>query len=185
LHAFGFPDEWVEYYIKEGGHKHDPIPQTVIRRSMPLWWSEIAASTRAKSSARDYLVRLRQTILGDGIAITVFGPAGRNGYVGLGFGSGARVPPERQILTSQLGMQLAHLRYCQVVAAMNVPTTLSARETQVVLLMAHGSTNKEIAEHLNISRSSVDTYIGRLFAKLDVQERTGAVLRAAALGLLA
>jgi LuxR family maltose regulon positive regulatory protein len=61
---------------------------------------------------------------------------------------------------------------------------LTARERDVLGLMAAGLTNAEIAERLFISVSTVKTYVNTLFAKFAVRHRAQAVARARELGLL-
>jgi ATP/maltotriose-dependent transcriptional regulator MalT len=53
---------------------------------------------------------------------------------------------------------------------------LTQREAQVVRLMAQGYRNEEVAAQLFLSRSTVKTYVNRIFRKLGVTDRVGAVL---------
>jgi DNA-binding NarL/FixJ family response regulator len=52
---------------------------------------------------------------------------------------------------------------------------LSQREIEVLQLIATGAANKAIAAQLMICQSTVKTHIVRIFSKLSVNERTGAV----------
>jgi len=61
---------------------------------------------------------------------------------------------------------------------------LSTREQQVLHLVADGLTNQEIAEHLHLSRHTVESHIKKTYRKLAVSSRTRAVSRARGLGLL-
>jgi DNA-binding NarL/FixJ family response regulator len=61
---------------------------------------------------------------------------------------------------------------------------LSAREQQVLLLVADGATNRDIAGRLNVAEATVKTYLTRIFTKLDVDDRTAAVTTALARRLL-
>lgn len=54
---------------------------------------------------------------------------------------------------------------------------LTRREHQVVLLVAEGLTNAEIARKLWISPGTVRRHLENVFAKLGVHTRTGAVAR--------
>jgi DNA-binding NarL/FixJ family response regulator len=61
---------------------------------------------------------------------------------------------------------------------------LSARETEVLRLVARGQTNAEIGRALYISEATVKTHLLRAFGKLGVSDRTAAVTRAIELGML-
>ena len=63
-------------------------------------------------------------------------------------------------------------------------TALSAREVEVLQMIAYGSTNREVAEKLSISPQTVKTYLERIFTKLGVSDRTRAVAVALKLGIL-
>ena len=51
---------------------------------------------------------------------------------------------------------------------------LSARECEVVALIAAGKTNKEIAAELGLARSTAKGYAASILAKLGVPSRTAA-----------
>jgi len=61
---------------------------------------------------------------------------------------------------------------------------LSARELEVLRLLASGRTNAEIADDLVVSLATVKTHVQNVYAKLDVHGRTHAVVRARDLGVL-
>ena len=62
-------------------------------------------------------------------------------------------------------------------AAMGSDSVLTRREHQVVLLVAEGLTNAEIARQLWISPGTVRRHLENVFAKLGVHTRTAAVAR--------
>lgn len=55
--------------------------------------------------------------------------------------------------------------------------TLKSREIQVLKEIIKGSTNKEIAQNLNISLASVKFYISSIFEKLEVTCRVTAAVK--------
>jgi LuxR family maltose regulon positive regulatory protein len=61
---------------------------------------------------------------------------------------------------------------------------LTARELEVLQLIANGDSNQSIAEKLVITLSAVKKHTGNIFRKLNVNSRTQAVARARQLGLL-
>ncbi|MGP3733422.1 response regulator [Streptomyces sp. GDS52] len=61
---------------------------------------------------------------------------------------------------------------------------LSAREREVLGLVARGTSNREIARELFISEATVKTHLTHLYAKLGVRDRAAAVARSYDRGIL-
>ena len=64
------------------------------------------------------------------------------------------------------------------------PDVLTARETEVLRLLAAGKTNRYIAGEMHLSLSTVKRHVERIIAKLGVSDRTQAAVQAAERGLL-
>lgn len=64
------------------------------------------------------------------------------------------------------------------------PVVLTTREVQVLNAVADGLSNVEIGKRLVIAEATVKTHLLRVFAKLDVSDRTHAVVTALERGLL-
>jgi DNA-binding NarL/FixJ family response regulator len=71
-----------------------------------------------------------------------------------------------------------------VATAAEVDTPVTAREREVLRLLADGLTNKAIARTLGISEHTAKFHVGALIAKLGAHSRTEAVTAAARRGLL-
>jgi DNA-binding CsgD family transcriptional regulator len=61
---------------------------------------------------------------------------------------------------------------------------VTAREKEVLALLARGDRNNEIADELTIALATVKRHLSNLYRKLQVDNRTQAVWRAWTLGLL-
>jgi DNA-binding CsgD family transcriptional regulator len=61
---------------------------------------------------------------------------------------------------------------------------ISKREYDVLLLLGKGLSNQEIADQLYVSMNTVKTHTSRIFEKLDVKNRTQAILKAQEMGLI-
>ncbi|MGV9776278.1 response regulator [Streptosporangium sp. NPDC003464] len=61
---------------------------------------------------------------------------------------------------------------------------LSPREVEIVALVADGLSNRQIARELFISEATVKSHLVHIYAKLEVDNRTGAVMAARRRGLL-
>ncbi len=61
---------------------------------------------------------------------------------------------------------------------------LTDREREVLVLVARGMTNGDIAGHLYLSEGTVKTHVKRIFSKLGLHDRTQAVILAYEVGLV-
>ncbi|PZR10834.1 MAG: helix-turn-helix transcriptional regulator [Archangium gephyra] len=62
--------------------------------------------------------------------------------------------------------------------------TLTKRENEVLVLLADGLSNKEIAAKLTISEHTAKFHVNSILQKMNAQKRVEAVVRAAKLGLI-
>jgi LuxR family maltose regulon positive regulatory protein len=65
-----------------------------------------------------------------------------------------------------------------------LPISLSAREMEVLALIAEGKSNQEISAELYLALNTVKRHAYNIFAKLEVKKRTQAVSKARQLGLI-
>ena len=62
--------------------------------------------------------------------------------------------------------------------------SLTARERDILRLLAAGHSNQEIASDLIVSMNTVKTHLRNLYGKLGVHTRTQALVEAKAMGVL-
>jgi DNA-binding NarL/FixJ family response regulator len=79
---------------------------------------------------------------------------------------------------------MAEVRNPHALAQLDHTSPLSARELEILQLVADDLTNAEIAEALYISPLTVKTHVERILAKLGVRGRVGAVREGIARGML-
>ncbi len=70
----------------------------------------------------------------------------------------------------------------QAVQALQV--NLTAREMEILKLIAEGISNKEIADRLVIAEGTVKNHISKILEKMDVSDRLQALLKAKSLGII-
>jgi DNA-binding NarL/FixJ family response regulator len=66
----------------------------------------------------------------------------------------------------------------------SLASALTPRELEVLRLMQLGRTNRQVAEELYISSGTAKRHVENIIAKLEVSDRTQAVVRALELGIL-
>jgi two-component system, NarL family, response regulator LiaR len=84
-------------------------------------------------------------------------------------------------------VQLSPAAATRLVREVTAPASsrqLTARESQVLVLLAKGRANKEIARELNIGQQTVKTYVSNILGKLGAQSRTQAALHAVQAGMV-
>ncbi|MEM9266335.1 MAG: response regulator transcription factor [Cyanobacteria bacterium P01_F01_bin.13] len=77
-------------------------------------------------------------------------------------------------IPTEVGAKLAERMQCE---------NLSAREIEVVQLMAQGKSNREIGEVLKITEGTVKYHVNNILSKLQVHDRTQAVITALKRGI--
>lgn len=60
-----------------------------------------------------------------------------------------------------------------MLCALDPMTRLTAKERQVLALVAEGCSNDRIAERLDVTARTVETHTGRIFSKLGIQADPG------------
>ncbi|CAN5347039.1 response regulator transcription factor [soil metagenome] len=109
--------------------------------------------------------------------------AGASGYL-------LKAAPEAELLAGIRSVARGEVALAPSIAALLVKRvqrpaiTLSAREREVLGLVARGLSNPEIAKRLFLGEATVKTHLVHAFEKLEVSDRTRAVTKAMELGLL-
>lgn len=186
VRARGYPEDWVESYIRKKQHLTDPITQVFSTRVRPMHWSKVDQIVSLTPTQTAYLSALRSWLKGDGLGLPVFGPGGRIGYVGIG-----RTDRDLEdwgalrINRVHWIAQSFHLRWCEI-AILNLPKdfTLSERELQVLKSLAHGISDEVICAVVGAPIDSVQQTIRTIMKKMCVSDRPSAILRGVGSGIL-
>jgi DNA-binding NarL/FixJ family response regulator len=111
----------------------------------------------------------------DAVPMSSVRAAGAAGYICRAWGA-------RDLLRS---IRMASAGLSPVAYRPAAQSSLSARQQEILRLIAAGETNAEIATRLFLSRHTVKQHTSALYRKLDVKNRTHAVQAAQRMGLIA
>ena len=122
-------------------------------------------------------------------SIEIYGGLTALVFAGLGIWLGLKLTRKEQVIVER---QLIVEREVRVPAgtpfALNEERlhelAITKRELEILELIAHGLSNREIAEKLFVSENTVKTHSSRLFDKLSAKRRTQAVQKGKELGLI-
>ncbi len=106
--------------------------------------------------------------------------AGAMGYLIKGMSHETLVDALRRV---QAGIRFLPPPIARSLADRTPNSDLSPREREVLTLMVHGKSNKEIAATLGITEATVKCHVSVILARLEVNDRTQAVVAALQRGL--
>lgn len=182
---FGHDPQWIDAYRTSEVRQHDPIPDFVMRTGNVMSYADALGQISLNADQNAYVSELKAAGHFDTMAIPVYGPFDFDTYATITL----RRPfsPEDNLLVYQVvgvieasNRRIAHL--LESSAAKQID--LSEREAQVLNWMGRSKSSGDIATILDIGPATVDTYVRRLYAKLDVNDRISAVLKGVRFGLI-
>ncbi len=142
------------------------------------------ATALLRESAPEVRVIVLTTYESDDVIVRAIA-AGASGYL-------LKAAPEDELLAGIRAVAAGEVALAPSVARVLVARAgrpveapvLTAREVEVLGLVAQGLSNREIGVRLHLGEATVKTHLLKAFAKLDVADRTRAVTRAMELGIL-
>lgn len=184
VYAYGFDDAWMALYDQEEFRLADPIPGRVMEFGSLMTWLD-AMGWKANTPAQmKYFERMHDFNLIHGFGLPLYGRNGRDAYAGFDFLRHVdEVEPEKIGLVRSLA-QAGHQRVSILVERKYTGPVLSEREVEVLTWAARGKSMTSIATILSLSPDTVKTYSKRIYTKLEVSDRVGAVVKALRMGLV-
>ena len=179
-----YPAAWQSIYQKKGYLDVDPLVQRAIASLYPVLWSDdlFAPTPELWEEAHSFGLRA-------GLAQAY---RDANGIIGLPVLARSGEPVTSTEWQNKAYhilwlVQSMHLCITRIMAPRLLPALtveLSRREIEVLRWTGDGKTSGEIAAILHISERTVNFHISNTITKLQVSNKTAAVLQAALLGLL-
>ncbi|WP_198024091.1 helix-turn-helix transcriptional regulator [Sphingorhabdus lutea] len=128
--------------------------------------------------------RLKELDVTQFLIIPLFGAKFINGCITFGFNDKVNLSDEILVkLLEHLSME-THKQMVIFLDVQDAPVELSPREKEILGWMAAGKSKMDISQIISLSPSSVDTYIRRIYKKLNVHNKSDAFAVANSYGYL-
>lgn len=186
LIAFGIDQDWLDEYRVNQQVDRDPLIQAALQLQRPISWKEAAklaikidseafrnSSFRQQASMsglkNGYIFSKRSQYVSQAVAVTAVTTGSR---------------PMNEYQCQLLDILLPHLNEILIRQGFSTPPQLSSREQEVLRWATAGKSNWEVAQILNISERTVKFHLRNIYRKLEVNNRSHAVVEALRLGVV-
>ena len=182
-----YPERWRRYYVTHRCARYDPVLKCAISSSRPFYWRDLERRTKLTRKQSAFLRRADKSGLHNGIGIPFNGP--RTQIAGIALASSDPSPvglPSLELIFAYCNQFYMSFKRLLGTAEWQMPPMfeLSPKESEIMVRVAHGLTNQEIAEALGMSPHTVDSHIRDVMQKLGVKKRSKAATLALYYGLI-
>ena len=181
-----YPNDWLEHYKNNAYHRTDPVLRKGYTAASPFLWEDVSNDPQLSTDAKKVMNEAQDAKLYNGIGIPIRGSF----FEIAGFGIASS---EKNVDANANTLCILHfmsLQFYTVINSLiskieqNKPVKLTKREQDILLWATEGKSDSVIADILGIRHSTVRFHFKNIFAKLQVNERTLAVVKAIRLGLI-
>ncbi len=185
ISEFGQDDDWLNNYLNPAVRKDDPIPDFVMRMAQPVLIKDVIAQIVATPEQQACIDRFYSKWPERTMAFQAYGPFDFDSYVSITMPDAAMLNDPRIVQRLAGIIELTNRRVGQLIeGATALSITLSPRENEVLQWIGRSKSNADIATILDVSAGTVDTYVRRLYAKFQVNDRISAVVKGIRIGLI-
>jgi DNA-binding CsgD family transcriptional regulator len=182
-----YPLAWQQHYNENHCRHIDPVAICATSMFRPFLWSELERLMRLTKRQRKFLRDAEAAGLHNGIGIPFKGPMCQ--VAGIALATSEKEPkalPPFDLIVAYCNhfFEVYHGLVAPRTFPFDPDSTLTLRECQILELAGRNMIDVEIAEHLGIKASTVDSHMRRVFTKLQARTRTGAVITALKMGLI-
>lgn len=174
-----WPTGWYERYNNLDYLHVDPVIRKLRSTTDPVTWTEAPYIPSDDKPAHAVMMEAREFRLNNGLSVPIYTHSGDQAAVSIG-GAHFELGEEDKWALHLIAIY-AHARLVRLQSpqrAVEPRVRLSRREIEILQWVAASKSSADIADKLNISYSSVETYIQRACRKLDAMSRTQAVAEA-------
>ena len=147
----------------------DPFFRAALTETGPVHYQNLLRSRKMGSEQINLFLSLQRLGIVDGLATTVMAKVGAFAFAFVGFHEEKKFDESITLRKYQVYITEFFIHYTKLVDF--VVPSLSERELQILLGILSAKSNTEMASEFGLSISTVDTYVRRLFEKMNVNSR--------------
>ncbi len=182
-----YPEIWQTYYQSQNFARVDPVLRAASSIFSPFQWNDLNRMFDLTREQVRFMRIAEEAGLYNGIGIPFSGPRMQIAGVAMATSTKAAKPDKNIDLLVAYCWQL-YRTYRRLVSheasIAGGMAVLSMRESEILVRIGNGRTDRQIAQALSISVETVDSNVRRIFQKLEVPTRAAAVAKALILGLI-
>jgi DNA-binding CsgD family transcriptional regulator len=180
-----YPEDWMNHYFEKKYDLLDPVISYCQSKMVTFTWAEIPERMLMTRQQFQCLNLGIEAGLYNGTCTPLWGP---NQFAGIGLASAEKTDSfdgKLDLITAYCNhFYIAFQRINRKKDFPERQVYLTPREQEILTWAAAGKTDDEIGGILNLSEDTVDTYMRRIFKKLNANTRVMAVGKALSYGLI-
>lgn len=181
-----YPDDWMKHYIKEGYENCDPVRCFVFSRTGPFLWDDLPRLMVLGDRQKACLTGGIESGLNNGMAVSLRGP--NNEIAGFGAASSDtwKLDPTTPYIANMLGQHFYHA-FQQIILRQKgeeEPISVTEQEREILHWLAAGKSVTDIATIVDLSDAGVKYHLGKIYAKMNTNNRYATVVKALYNGLI-
>lgn len=181
----GHDPEWIATYRDPEVRKHDPIPDHVMRVGETMTFEKAVMGLSMTVEQEAFIEKVKTAGLWDSVAIPVYGPFDFDTFATFTLDRPLHPEDDSLLLRAVTIVEISNRRVANLLETEKADQeVLSSRELEVLNWMGRSKSNADIGTILAISTATVDTYVRRIFAKLNTFDRISAVIKGVRLGMI-
>lgn len=175
-----YPKEWMDYYHASNFFAHDPVVAEMNKTNGPFTWDGLSKGKDLTKLEPRILNEAKEIKINSGISIGI--------HFGFGEVAGVSVANTHNLSKPDLNIMrklyILSMQFHQVFSDHNqgeIPSkikSLTKREVEILHWIAEGKSDQSIADILMVQHSTIRYHMGNIFNKLEVNDRTLAVIKA-------
>lgn len=173
--ATTYPADWQAAYVEKQYLSVNPIRHRALEADRPFTWSSL--ETHATPAQQALFDDCHHTGMADGLVVPLHGPHGLVIAVGFACRHADAMAPDVEPLLQLIAWRLHHST-----PPASASSPLTAREREILQRISQGLDNASLAQVLNISENSVEWHLKNIYRKIDVKNRTSALVKSLKLG---